>query len=133
MSSVISFPYKVYKGIASPIICVEICGPKGWLRTEAFVDSGASVSVFLIKEAEGLGIDFRKGKVIYSTVGDGSYIPVYLHKLTIKIGNVSFKATIGFSPRLGVGFNLLGRKDVFERFDITFSDAKKIISFLPLR
>jgi len=66
-------------------------------------------------------------------IGDGSYIPVYLHKLTIRIGNVSFKATIGFSPRLGVGFNLLGRKDVFERFDITFSDAKKIISFLPLR
>ena len=106
-------------------------GPKGRLRTEAFVDSGASISVFLIKEAEELGIDFQKGKVIYSTVGDGSCIPVYLHKLLIKIGDIPFKATVGFSPKLGIGFNLLGRKDIFERFIVTFDDVKKTVTFLP--
>ena len=132
MSPPIIFPYKVYKGIACPIIGLEVRGPKGRLRTEAFVDSGASISVFLIKEAGELGIDFQKGKVVYSTVGDGSCIPVYLHKLLIKIGNIPFKATVGFSPKLGIGFNLLGRKDIFEHFDVTFSDSARTISFAPL-
>ena len=109
----IKFPYRVYKGIACPIIGLNIKGPKGWLEIEAFVDSGASVSVFLAKEALDLGIDFEKGKVIYSTVGDGSLIPVYLHKLPVKFVFVSFIATIVFSPRVGLGFNLLGIKVFF--------------------
>jgi len=132
MSGPIAFPYRVYKNISCPIIGFDIKGPEGWLRTEAFVDSGASISVLLAKQALDLGIDFEKGKIIYSTVGDGGSIPVYLHKLPIKIGNISFKATIGFSPKLGVGFNLLGRKDVFERFDVTFSDFTKTIIFKPV-
>lgn len=132
MPDIIKFPYKIYKNIASPIISLGIEGRKGWLLTEAYVDSGATISVFLSKVAENLGINYLKGKIIYSTVGDGSCIPVYLHKLPIQIGNISFSATIGFSPRLGIGFNLLGRQDIFNRFDVTFSDSQKTISFLPL-
>ena len=48
----------------------------------------------------------------------------------MKIGEVEFKAEVGFSERLGVGFNLLGRKDVFEIFKVCFDDRKKIVSFL---
>lgn len=129
--SSIKFPYRIYKGIACPIIGFEIQGPKGWIEIEAYVDSGASISVLSAKEAINLGIDFERGKTIYSTVGDGSLIPVYLHKLSVKIEDITFKATLGFSPRLGVGFNLLGRKDFFTHFDITFSDATKIITFRP--
>jgi hypothetical protein len=33
---------------------------------------------------------------------------------------------------LGVGFDLLGRQDVFTRFDVTFSDSKKRVTFRPL-
>ena len=65
------------------------------------------------------------------TVGDGSLIPVYFHILPVKISHVLFKATIGFSPRLGVGFNLLGRKNVFKRFDVTFSDSRRTVIFSP--
>ncbi len=131
--SSIKFPYRVYKDIACPIIGFEIQGPKGWIKIEAYVDSGASISVLSSREALNLGIDFEKGKIIYSAVGDGSFIPVYLHRLPIRIGNIPLRATIGFSPRLGIGFNLLGRKDFFTHFDITFSDATKTITFLLRR
>jgi hypothetical protein len=36
---------------------------------------------------------------------------------------------VGFSEKLGVGFNLLGRKDVFNAFRVCFSDAKNVVSF----
>jgi len=36
---------------------------------------------------------------------------------------------IGFSEKLGVGFNLLGRKDIFDVFRVCFSDDTKILSF----
>lgn len=95
------------------------------------MDTGAFCTVLSNREAIGLGIDFRSVKPTHVTVGDGNLMPVYYHKLPIKIAAIKLRATIGFSDRLGVGFNLLGRKDIFSRFDVTFSDTTKTITFLP--
>jgi hypothetical protein len=127
----IVFPYKSYRGFFCPIIPFEIHGAHGWLTTEAYVDSGAFCTILFAREAVGLGINYRKVKPVYVTVGDGSLMPVFYHILPIKIGAISLRATIGFSDRLGVGFNLIGRRDIFWRFDINFSDSAKAITFLP--
>ena len=97
-----------------------------------YVDSGASTSILTIREADRLGLRIEAGQLIYSVVGDGSLIPVYIHHLPIRIGAVGLTATIGFSPRLGVGFNLLGRQDIFARFDVTFSESRKVVRFRPV-
>jgi len=125
----VNFPYKIFKGTACPIVPVEIAG----YSIDLYVDSGAFVSILTVKSAESIGIEFQKGRLIPVTVGDGNTIPVYLHELPVKIAEVSFKATIGISDKLGVGFNLLGRKDVFERFIVSFDDRRKLIRFLPNR
>jgi hypothetical protein len=127
----ISFPYKAYRGFPCPIVSIGINGPLGWIRAEAYVDTGAFVSIFTLNEAAGLGVDYCKGKETFVTVGDGGLIPVYLHRLPLQIGPIVFNASIGFSPRLGVGFNLLGRQDIFTRFDVTFRDSKKQVTFRP--
>ncbi len=123
----IKFPYKIYRNILCPIITLEI----SQIGIDAYVDSGAFYSIFSIQEADLIGIDYKKGKQGGALVGDGNIIPVYFHYLPIIIGNISVKAMIGFSPRLGIGFNLLGRKDIFERFIVIFDDVKKTITFLP--
>jgi len=127
--SLVAFPYKVYKGTPCPIVPVEISGPTHWIRTEAYVDSGAFYSIFSHHEANAMGINLVKGKQIFATVGDGGAIPVFLHKLKIRFGKLEFPALVGFSPRLGVGFNLLGRYDFFSRFDVTFSDCTRFVFF----
>ncbi|MBM3253336.1 MAG: hypothetical protein FJZ16_03670 [Candidatus Omnitrophica bacterium] len=127
----ISFPYIIHKGLPHPIIPIEVHGSTGWNNIEVYVDSGAWISIFTSKEADVLGINYSNGRQILTVVGDGSLIPVYLHKLPVRIGDVSFKAMVGFSPKLGVGFNLLGRKDFFAHFDVTFSDSAKTITFFP--
>lgn len=127
----IKFPYKSYKNIPCPIITLELKGPKGWFGVDAYIDTGVFYSIFSTQDAELLGIAYRRGRKSFATVGDGSLIPVYFHSLPIKIGNISFKAPIAFSPRLGVGFNLLGRKGIFDYFIVMFDDTKRTITFLP--
>ena len=133
MKEPIVFPYKTYKNHPCPIIKITLYGPDGSCDTEAYVDSGASISIFSLVDAQRIGINYVKGKKTYFVVGDSSLIPVYLHRFGVKIASVDFKATIGFSPRLGVGFNLIGRKDFFNHFDITFSDSRKMVIFLPAK
>ena len=77
-------------------------------------------------------MDFKTGRKIFVQVGDGSLIPVYLHKLPMQIGPQQFNATVGFSEKLGVRFHLLGRQDVFEHFKICFHEKRRLMTFQPV-
>lgn len=125
----VSFPYTVHKGLAIPYIPLALKIGKSWRRFWTFVDSGATYSILRASEIEDLNFDYKKGKLVNVQVGDGGFIPVYLHQLVISLDDFEFPATVGFSARLGIEFNLLGRKDIFEVFDVTFSDSRGEIIF----
>lgn len=127
--SCVDFKYSLHHGNEVPYIPIEINNGNKWYSVWAFVDSGATYSVFEATDAKRLGIDLFKGKKRMVKVGDGSFIPIYLHKILMRIGREEFIAEISFSEQLGVGFNLLGRKDIFEFFQVCFSDKKKVVSF----
>ena len=127
------FPYKTYKGDFYPIIKIQLKGPSGVLITEAYVDSGASISIFSIGIASDLGIDYKKGKTRHTMVGDGNFMAFYVFTLPVKLGPFSFRAKIGFSPNLKAGINLIGQKDFFDRFVVTFNKRKRFVSFKPSR
>ena len=67
----IIFPYKTYKHVHYPIIPLEIQAGPIRRKTDAYVDSGASFSIFCIHEAKRLKLDYRKGEKILVTVGFG--------------------------------------------------------------
>jgi hypothetical protein len=121
----IEFPYVFHKGYLMPIIPITILEEKVWV----YVDSGAVYSIFHVRTANRLGIDIQKGRLQMIVVGDGSYIPIYLHDLAIRIGEWQVTAPIGFSERLGVGFNILGRKGIFDQFQVCFNDHTRKVSF----
>lgn len=127
--SVIEFAYIKYRNMMVPMIPIKIKGKDRWFEFWAFVDSGATYSIFASKEAEALGIEINKGKRTMVVVGDGSYIPVYLFKIPGSIGEIEFSIEIGFSERLGVGFNLLGRRDIFDIFTVCFCDREEKVTF----
>lgn len=129
----IKFPYTVHKGIALPYIPLSLKIGKTWRRFWTFVDSGSTFSIFKASEIDDLDFDFKSGKLFNVQVGDGGFIPVFIHKLELELDNFRFSATVGFSERLGVEFNLLGRKDIFEIFDVTFSDSKRQITFAKVK
>lgn len=123
------FRYKVFRGRLAPLITVGFRMEERWYPVEVYVDSGAAYSILRAQIAEGVGFDYRKGEVIFAQVGDGSFIPVYLHDIEIQLGVKQFVGKVGFSEKLGVGFNLLGRMSVFDRFRICFMENEGVLSF----
>lgn len=122
------FPYyQVSADEFEPIVTLKVLGKEGWVELEAYIDSGASFSIFHKDRAEILGINYETGQELFVTVGDGGLLKVYLHKLKVELENEKFTASIGFSDQLGVGFNLLGRKSFFEHFKICFDDKDKLV------
>lgn len=111
------------------MVTMEFKLGEAWYPIEAYVDSGAAYTVLHAQVAEGVGFDFRQGVLQYLQVGDGSFIPVYLHDVEMQIGPERFKGRVGFSEQLGVTFNLSGRETVFEKFKICFQERQEILSF----
>ena len=108
-----------------PIIPVTVLEEKVWV----YVDSGAMFSIFHKRTARRMGINIQDGRLQMIVVGDGSYIPTYLHDLKLRIGEFETTAPIGFSERLGVGFNILGRKGIFDQFQVCFNDHIRKVTF----
>ena len=125
---VIEFPYTRHRGYLMPIVPISIHGHRLWV----FVDSGATFSMLTVDEAARIGIDWRTGRHQMIVVGDGSYIPTFIHDLPVQIGGMQITAPIGFSERLGVGFNLLGRTGVFNQFEVCFNDHARKVTFEPI-
>jgi len=123
--SLIEFPYTLHKGYLMPIIPITIQNHKVWV----FVDSGATFTIINAAEARDMGINWQSGKPQMIVVGDGSFIPTFIHNLPIQIGTSQVTAPIGFSERLGVGFNLLGRTGVFNQFEVCFNDLSRKVTF----
>lgn len=124
------FSYIKLRGRHLPIIPLKVKGEDEWIIYDAFVDSGAGYSIFQSDVAEDLNLKLEDGKKEYVTIGDGSLIIVYTHRLEIQIGDEEFNAMIGFSRRLGIGFNIIGRKDIFERFKVCFDEKEKVVEFI---
>src|SRR3989344_3962513 len=111
-----------------PKIFLELQTKSGvWIGFIAYIDSGASYSVFQPDIAKTLAFDLKKGKKVALTVGNGDKINVYLHKIHVKFLNSIFSATIGFSPDLGIDTNLIRQKDFFEKFKICFNSKDKLL------
>jgi hypothetical protein len=123
--SLIEFPYTFHKGYLMPIIPITVLNGKVWV----YVDSGAIFSIFHFRTAGRMGINIRDGRLQMIVVGDGSYIPTYFQDLTIRIGEFEIIAPIGFSERIGVGFNILGRKGIFDQFQVCFNDHTRKVTF----
>jgi hypothetical protein len=87
------------------------------------------VTILSIDDARRIGIDWQKGRQQMIVVGDGSFIPTYFHDLSIEIDKWRVTALVGFSERLGVGFNILGRKGIFDQFQVCFNDHIRKVTF----
>ena len=122
------FPYKKLAGKLLPVVPIELKGGE-WISYDAYVDSGAGYSIFHSDVIDDLEIKLEDGEKTYITVGDGSQIIAYLHKILVKIADQEFVAGIGFSERLGIGFNIIGQSDIFDRFKICFDGEEKLVEF----
>jgi len=124
----LTFNYGKVNGIPSPLIPLGLGYQAHWARVEGYVDLGSLYSLFTAELATGLGIEFEKGEKVYLQGISGAAIPAYVHEVDIQLKKFRFKGKIAFSEKIGVGFNIIGRRSFFERFRVCFNDVEEIVT-----
>ena len=125
----VEFPYlKDAQGRHAPIVYLQVWTGHHWLYLQAYVDSGASWSVFHVDVAQLLGINLKKAKRRYVTLGNGSVLPIYLQHIRVRFAGQEFLVPAGFTDALRMGFNLMGRAGFFNRFTMCFNDRARVLT-----
>ena len=106
----ITFPYTRFGGRFAPIIPVTLFSQSLTFKTEAYVDSGAFCSIFQSEILEVLQLPKEQAQTKTLKAADGNLIPAYLFRLPVQIADIRLRASIAFSDKLKIGFNLLGGK-----------------------
>ena len=114
-----------------PLIDVELISLTDSVITKAYVDSGATYSIFKMEIAEILNIDVESGKKIFP-IGIGGHICAYIHNVRMKVGDVEFDTDVLISDELLVRFNILGRIGLFDRFKICFEDKSRVLELTEI-
>ena len=120
----LNFDYEEIAGKYYPVIPIELKANENRFLTRAYVDSGASFSIFNAEIADYLGLNYRKGDKIYPA-GIGGHICAYINTIFISIHNIEICCKVLFSDEFTVKFNLLGRAGIFDRFRVCFDDSEK--------
>ena len=108
-----------------PQVPVVISNGSKKFEIYALVDSGAACCIFPQNLGLGLGIDVEKGPTQRIGGLGGKVIVAHFHEVTLKIGIYSWQAYVGFSPdRLGTS-SLLGLRDFFSEFKVTFDYSSR--------
>ncbi|MEK6937478.1 MAG: hypothetical protein AABX04_00395 [Nanoarchaeota archaeon] len=78
-----------------------------------------------------MGLTLEEGTITEMVLGDGNILKIYLHHLPITIADREFTVIVGFSKGLGIRFNIIGRKGIFDKFLVCFNEKDKEIEFIP--
>ncbi|HLC80675.1 retropepsin-like domain-containing protein [Candidatus Woesearchaeota archaeon] len=123
----IFFDYKEINGKFYPAIPVILKVNEREIKIHAIIDSGSEISLFDKNLAERLGINYQLTRDIKNMNGVSGRLLVYIHQLTITVGDKTFSCRIGFFDERTTSHNLLGRQGFFENFKITFDEKNKKI------
>lgn len=100
---------------------------KLWVQFDPYIDSGADITLIPYGLGKILGLELEKDK-IEQIGGIKGAIPVIYAQQKIRIGEVEFLAKIGWALIEDVP-PLLGRADIFDRFNVTFKQKDDTILF----
>jgi len=130
---VLSFPYfpipfgTTVKPII-PVVFIPRSGYGRYLSYGALVDSGADLTTITRAAANDLGLVLEDDMVRTRGIGGTAEMKVTSCEIILGRGGEAYRLTIPIHVMAGknvdLPFPLLGRKGVFERFDITFRERK---------
>jgi len=96
-----------------------------------YIDSGADITIIPRTVGELLGLHLEESEII-DLYGIGeTALSVVVRNMDMEIGDTKFSARIGWSLTERVPL-LLGRLDVFDRFEITFKQREGFTELTPL-
>ncbi|MBI3540908.1 MAG: aspartyl protease family protein [Deltaproteobacteria bacterium] len=131
-SSTVEFPLSPLKSreglVAEPIIPVAVSTPEGFKLYDFLVDSGADFSVLPHSLATEIGIDLKRCQTSTTLGVEGRGTKIHHSRIVIKIGPWRGQIRCAFASHDRIP-PLLGRLDLFSKFNITFHASRKSIIF----
>ncbi|MEW6069143.1 MAG: hypothetical protein AB1485_00850 [Candidatus Thermoplasmatota archaeon] len=130
----IEFPYQkefseLFGEIFRPLAEFEIETSKGWIPIVGYVDSGADVTLLPRSFLKPLKVKIEKSEIKeIRGIGEGR-VPVIIKNVGMKIGDKVFNAKIAVALIEDVPY-ILGREDVFEKFEIIFCQEERVVRFI---
>jgi len=116
--------------VKRPIAGVFIKAKGGdWHAMTMYIDSGADASVLSRSFGELFGHNVKQGQRIRMKGFGEEEIIAYVHTMEIKIGGHVIKAKVAVAENDNVP-NVLGRKDVFNLFEIQFKNIIEVTRFI---
>lgn len=130
----IEFPFEEIhtpRGILlRPKATVRLIGPSESLNLECLVDSGADTTVVTWEVGQYLGWTVAPVENPHTLNGISGSLPCYLRKIEMEIGGIRFHSTVMWALSDDLP-NLLGREDIFDRFNIEFRQPERKVLFYP--
>ncbi len=94
------------------------------------VDSGADISIITRSFGELFGHNVEKGKPIQFEGIGKEEITAYIHKMNLRIGKHEIEIDVAIANNDDVAYNVLGRKDIFNLFEIQFKNKDESTHFI---
>ncbi|MBU1261725.1 hypothetical protein KKH56_07000 [bacterium] len=114
-----------------PVAYIHLKAKDGnWYLFDPYIDSGADLSLFTRSDCSLLGHELKKGREKLIGGVSGGLIRTYIHQVLLKIGETELTTEIAFAEIEEVP-RLLGRKSIFNHFQINFDEKELKIHFTP--
>lgn len=128
----IIFKYKKeVSGVKRPVADAFLKSNKGgWIEFHPYIDSGADITLIPLSLGKLIGLSVDE-KRIEQIGGIRGTVPVIYNQAKMKIGGIEIMVNIAWALIEDVP-PLLGRKDIFDKFHITFKQDKDEIIFNEL-
>ena len=117
--------------ISEPVIPIAVLTKYGYQKFDFLVDTGADCTIIPKSVAEDLDIDLSVLPKMRFCGIEGKSIIAHLTKITIKITNTPIEITCALSNNERSPF-ILGRKDIFSNFNISFDNKNGFVRFVRL-
>jgi predicted aspartyl protease len=98
---------------------------------DMLVDSGADITFIPKAIGEQLGLTRSRHETTFTAYGVGSEVSYLVREMPIKIDDTELTIRLLWGQDEGVADILLGRLDVFDHFDVFFSQKNRTVKFIP--
>ena len=98
---------------------------------DMLVDSGADITFIPKTIGEQIGLIRAPHETTFTAYGVGSELSYLVREMPIKIDETELTIRILWGQDDGVADVLLGRLDVFDHFDVLFSQKNRQVKFIP--
>lgn len=125
-------PYRKHHDQWFPTIPIKLTHLGREFVTDGLLDSGATVTTIKEEIAGALGIPARRMPK-ESILTAGGVLEGYKYKIGVQVlEEKPFECEVLFASMPKTSFNVLGRKDFFERFEVTFQEKAKQVKLTSL-